>query len=390
VKPWLLVSGDFVKTGGMDRANYAMAWYLAKQGHEVHLVAHRAAEELTKLPNVTLHEAKKPLGSYYLGRRQIDKLGREWGKTIAERGGRVLVNGGNCVWGDANWVHYVHAAYRPEVAGGRARRWMANWKRKAFLAEERKALMAAKVVIANSQRTRDDLMQKVGVDAKRIKTVYLGTDSAEVRPATGAERVEKRAELGWPMDLPVAVFVGALGDRRKNFDTVLEAWRLLAKRNFECSLAVVGHGSELPAWRTRVSAAGLTETIRFMGFRNDVPALIRAADVMIAPARYEPYGLGVHEALCSGVPAVISAMSGVCEKLPMELRDLLVHDECNADEVARRVMAWGTSRQRYRPILLGVSQSLRQWTWDRMAEEMVRVIEVAGGEGEKPVMRMSA
>jgi len=345
---------------------------------------------LTKLPNVTLHEARKPLGSYYLGRRCIDQLGQEWARTISVRGGRVLVNGGNCQWGDANWVHYVHAAYQPEVAGGRARRWMANWKRRAFLAEERKALRAAKIVIANSQRTRNDLIEKVGVDSQRIRTVYLGTDAAEIRPATGAERQEKRDELGWPADLPVGIFVGALGDRRKNFDTVLEAWRLLGKRRFECALAVVGHGAELPAWQKRVGAAGLTDHIRFMGFRNDVPALLRAADVMIAPARYEPYGLGVHEALCSGIPAVVSASSGVCEKLPTELRDLVVHDESNADELARRVMAWGASRQRYRPILLGVSQSLRQWTWDRMAEEMVRVIEVAGNEGEKPAMKLSA
>jgi hypothetical protein len=38
MKPYLLVTGDFVKTGGMDRANYALAHYLARQGGEVHLV----------------------------------------------------------------------------------------------------------------------------------------------------------------------------------------------------------------------------------------------------------------------------------------------------------------------------------------------------------------
>ncbi|HSI31973.1 MAG: glycosyltransferase family 4 protein [Phycisphaerae bacterium] len=390
MKPWLLVSGDFVKTGGMDRANYALAWYLAGRGHEVHLVAHRAADELLRLPNVTLHAAAKPLGSYYLGRRHVDKLGRKWARQIAARGGRVLVNGGNCNWADANWVHYVHAAYRPEVAGGLARRTVAGWKRRAFLSEERKALGAARIVIANSRRTRDDLVEHLGVDERRVRTVYLGTDAANVRPGTAVERAEKRRELGWDADVPVAVFIGALGDRRKNFDTVLAAWERLNRQRFECALAVIGHGAELPAWRERARAAGLGETIKFLGFRDDVPAVLRAADLMVAPARYEPYGLGVHEALCSAIPAVVGARSGVCERLPGELRDLIVADEEDADELADRVAAWGAARGRYRAIMVGVSQTLRQWTWDRMAEEMVRVIEVTGSEGGGDVMRMSA
>ena len=39
MKPFLLVSNDFVTTGGMDRANHALAMYLARKGHPVHLVA---------------------------------------------------------------------------------------------------------------------------------------------------------------------------------------------------------------------------------------------------------------------------------------------------------------------------------------------------------------
>ena len=37
---YLLVAADFVKTGGMDRANFALADYLAKQDYPIHLVAY--------------------------------------------------------------------------------------------------------------------------------------------------------------------------------------------------------------------------------------------------------------------------------------------------------------------------------------------------------------
>ena len=45
-RPWLIVSGDFVETGGMDVANMKLAEYLVARCVEVHLVAHRVSGEL--------------------------------------------------------------------------------------------------------------------------------------------------------------------------------------------------------------------------------------------------------------------------------------------------------------------------------------------------------
>jgi glycosyltransferase involved in cell wall biosynthesis len=390
MKPWALVTGDFVRTGGMDVANHALAHFLARGGREVHLVAHRVADDLLKLPNVRFHPAKKPLDSYYLGRKHLDRLGRRVAEAVAARGGRVLVNGGNCRFGDVNWVHYVHAAYEPEQAGNLPRQLVARWKRSAFLDEERRAVAMARVVVTASAVSRRHVVDHLGVPESRVETVYYGVDAAAVRPTTAAERATTRTMMGWPAEAPVALFVGALGDRRKGFDTVFDAWLGLGRRGAgDLRLAVIGRGAELPAWRERVAASGLGDRVSFLGFRNDVPQLVRAADVLVAPSRYEPYGLSVHEALCSGIPAVASACSGVSEKFPGELRDLLIADENDAGELADRLAKWLGARQRYRGVMLGVSQGLRQWTWDHMAEAMVRAVEGRGGGGGT-VMKMSA
>src|SRR5947209_14864624 len=108
MKPCLLVSGDFVRTGGMDVANFSLARYLADQGRDVHLVAHRVDDELLRRPNVHVHHAPKPLRSYFLGEPLLDRLGRYWASRLENRDVRVLVNGGNCSWAATNWVHYVH------------------------------------------------------------------------------------------------------------------------------------------------------------------------------------------------------------------------------------------------------------------------------------------
>src|SRR4051812_46729055 len=114
---WLLVTGDFTPLGGMDRANHALASYLARrEGNEVHLVTHRAWPDLTAFPNVRLHRVARPFGKHMLGLPLLARAGMRRARRLAGLGGRVVVNGGNCAWGDVNWVHYVHAAWRPRPA----------------------------------------------------------------------------------------------------------------------------------------------------------------------------------------------------------------------------------------------------------------------------------
>jgi glycosyltransferase involved in cell wall biosynthesis len=111
-----------------------------------------------------------------------------------------------------------------------------------------------------------------------------------------------------------------LGDRRKGFDTLFNAWRLLCREpDWDAIIAAVGPGAELPFWETRVADAGLRDNIRFLGFRTDVPALVRAAEALVRPARYEAYGQGVHEAVCRGLPAIVSASAGIAERYPADL-----------------------------------------------------------------------
>ena len=113
----MIVAGDFVRTGGMDAANHALAGWLARSGTETHLVAHRVADDLASLPGVRFHPVPRPLGSHTLGFPLLDRAGRRVAKSLDGRDPVVLANGGNCRAGNAVWLHYVHAAYAPEVAG---------------------------------------------------------------------------------------------------------------------------------------------------------------------------------------------------------------------------------------------------------------------------------
>jgi glycosyltransferase involved in cell wall biosynthesis len=373
VSPSLLVTGDFVTTGGMDRANHALASYLARQGRPVHLVAHRVAEDLLALPGVVWHRVPKLLGSYFLSEPLLRRAGMIWGRRLAAQGGRVVVNGGNCPFPDVNWVHYVHAVYRPATAGGLLRRFKAAWADRSARAAERRALGRARLVITNSERTRQDLLSSLDLHPERVRTVYYGVDPERFAPLDPAEKDRRRERHGWASGRPLAVFIGALGDRRKGFDTLYAAWKqCCADPGWDADLLVIGSGAELPAWQARASADGLAERVRFLGFRRDVPELLPACDVLVAPTRYEAYGLGVHEALCSGVPALVSRSAGVAERYPAGLHGLLLDDPEDVADLAARLRTWYGQRTELQTQTAELAARLRGWTWDHMAEAIVR------------------
>lgn len=382
--PIVIVTGDFRRTGGMDMANFALASHLARRGVELHLVAHQVADELRDFANVAVHIVPKPAGSYFLGASLLERAGRKWARRTTARGGRVIVNGGNCRWGDINWVHYVNAAYQPTVATGLARQLKGRVERRYYLAAERESLSIARLVIANSERTKRDLIERLGVRDDRVATEYYGIDAEKFGPIVHDERERARCDLGWPEDQPVALFIGALGDRRKGFDTLFAAWRRLGDRPArDARLAVVGAGAEAPIWKARAERDGLGDRMTFLGFSDRVASILAASDLLVHPVRYEAYGLGVHEALCRGLPAIVSARAGVAERFDAALRPLLLPDPESVDQLVERLESWHAERPKWARAAAAFGETLRLRDWDAMAEAIGNRIAASGSESSQ-------
>jgi len=374
--PWLVVAGDLTPLGGMDAANHALARFLGSHGSEVHLVTHRAWPDLADIPSVTVHEVWRPFNRHLLGKPLLARAGRRVWRRLSPRGVHAVVNGGNCRVAAANWVHYLHAAYEPHLAVSSGRRLKSAVAYRRDLDAERKALGEARVIICNSERTRRDVTAKLGIAGDRVRVVYYGSDPVRFGPVTDVQRASARRALGCSTDRPLIGFVGALGDRRKAFDTVFAAWTTLCARpEWDADLVVVGSGSELPLWQQRAREAGLAERIRFLGFRADVPDILAALDALVHPARYEAYGLSVHEALCRGVPAFVTATAGVAEHYPASLGDLLIKNPDSAPELAAQLIAWRPCLERIRILVAPLAATLRSRTWDMMAQEIVECVE---------------
>jgi glycosyltransferase involved in cell wall biosynthesis len=380
--PYLIVSGDFVKAGGMNQPNYELARYLADEGFKTHLVGFRVADDLASHPGITFHRVPKPGGSYFLSQPLLSRLGRRWARAIAADKGRVIVNGGCCDWDDINWVHHVQAVFGPQVGTGWARRLKNRAQRRIDLTAERRIVPRARLAITTTERVKRDLIERLGSPLERVHAIYLGIDPMVFRPPTVDERAAARHTLGaggGRSARPLVAFIGALGDSRKGFDTLFGAWaQLCAEPAWDADLAVVATGTELAWWRKRADSAGLASRMRFLGFDRSetfVARVLWGCDALVLPSRYEGYGRPVQEAFCCGVPALVSRASGIAEQYPAELADLIIPDAEDVADLAARLRRWRMAATAWREQIRPFAEALRDHTWRRMAEQIVELAE---------------
>jgi len=378
--PVLIITGDFVPTGGMDRANLALAEALAAHGRTLHLVAHRADESLLARPNVTLHKVPRPLGSHWLGSPLLNLYGQRVAHRLARSGPRplVVVNGGNCrtPFATINWTHYVHAAWEPEANPGQglARSLKTRLARRAFLSHEKTAFRQAPLIVANSHLTANQVHDMHQVPPDRIHVIHYGSDPATFGPVAAEERRQSRQMLGLQHDTPTILFVGALGDSRKGFDILFDAWRVLngLRPGWSARLLVVGSGASVPKYQEAVEAAGLAGQITFLGFRRDVPQLLAAADLLVSPARYEAYGLNVHEALCRGCAVLVSAQAGVAQRLPAE-SPMRLPPDLGPELLAHALTHWLEHPSAYQNQAVEMGKMLQKETWDIQMQKLIQL-----------------
>jgi glycosyltransferase involved in cell wall biosynthesis len=374
--PWAIVASGFDREGATDQLNAALARYLIGLGIPVELVGHRFADEFIGRGGVRLHRVRKPLGSFFLGESGLDRVGGVVAARLTARrpDARVLVNGVNCAWPDLNWIHFVHHAAQRKGGGGP--RWLRVKDRlEAHRASrrERSLLCRARSLIVNSERTRNDLIEKLALSADRMIKVYPATDQP-VRPATTAERAAARAWLELGAE-PVIAFVGGLRhDHHKGFDSLWRAWRELCSRpDWSATLVVAGGGRMLEPWRRTVAGAGLGARVRMLGHSRRVAEVLAASDLLVSPTRYDAYGLNVHEAIAAGIPAMVTASAGVAERFPAELCDMLIRDPENSGDLVKRLLAWSTSRAELPRRFTVFSAALRACDSSDMARQIVEL-----------------
>ena len=373
--PWVVVAGGFHDRGGMDRANAALVRHLLDAGTPVHLVGHEIDRGFVAHPLTTTHVVRRPRGLPGIAERLLERAGVQVAAAVTRRTplARVVVNGGNCRWPDINWVHALHAAW-PVRDDGAA--WWSRYRNTSLKALARRreaaAVGQARLVIANSDATRQGIVDRLGVSRERLRTVYLGSDPAwnVVEPT---ERAAARAAIGVPASVAVVAFVGALGsDINKGFDVLWSAWQqLLARGDWDAHLVVAGDGWRRREWQREAERATARGSVHFLGFTAKVREALAASDLLVSPVRYEAYGLNVHEALCCGLPVMVTRTAGVVERFDAAMAPALLPEAVTASDLADRLRGWRRDLPGWRASAASTVHRIRSRSWADMAAEIV-------------------
>jgi glycosyltransferase involved in cell wall biosynthesis len=235
------------------------------------------------------------------------------------------------------------------------------------------SLRRARRVIAVSEFTREDLIDRYRVDPDRVVAIRNGV-AARFRPDPEAAADARRHHR---LERPFVLFVGAL-QPRKNAPALLEAFaRLRGHDDVELVIAGGDRGG-LAEVRERIRELALGNRVRLLGHVSEaaLPGLYSAAELLAFPSLYEGFGLPALEAMACGTPVCASVTTGLGEAVGDAG---LTFDPRSAEEISECVRRLLEDDQLRATLRANGLERAARFTWRRSAEATAAVYREAIG-----------
>jgi glycosyltransferase involved in cell wall biosynthesis len=181
-----------------------------------------------------------------------------------------------------------------------------RWWRTAL---ERVATATADRFVCVSQSVAE-FSRRRGFAAEKLAVIPNGVDLARWQEAEPANF----AQLGLPTGRRILLFVGRL-DKQKGLDRFFGELPALFRELPQHDLVLVGAGQQQEALGRRASAAEWGHRVHFLGWRDDVPALMSGCEMLVLPSRWEGMPNVVLEAMAAGKPVIATQSEGTVELL---------------------------------------------------------------------------
>ena len=188
--------------------------------------------------------------------------------------------------------------------------------------------------------TSREILQRYGFELRQsrrpmVSVVHCGLDVTKFNQRCDCDRLSALREFGWPEESRIVLFAGRLDraldvdhpQNHKNSWFALNVVRAAIDKQPSVRLLMAGAGDEQrQQLQTCIESWGLKNKLRLIGVREDIPRLMRAADVLFFPSRQEGLGMVAVEAQAAGLPVLAStAVPRECVVIP-ELYSALALD----------------------------------------------------------------
>jgi UDP-glucose:(heptosyl)LPS alpha-1,3-glucosyltransferase len=205
-----------------------------------------------------------------------------------------------------------------------------------------------RLIIANSQRGRDEIVRHYGTDPARIAVLYTGVDLEAFHPRRRPERraaVRRSADVGHGE--MVLLFVGS-GYERKGLGALLRAMDVLRRDAGQLRLHLLVAGRREARYERAAQRLGLGTLVTFLGGASNVVDLYAGADAFILPSLYDPFSNACLEAMAAGLPVITSRANGTSELIEDGREGLVLDDPTDPGAIAKAILAVGDPAVRER------------------------------------------
>lgn len=227
---------------------------------------------------------------------------------------------------------------------------------------EYEGLLEADKVIANSNYTKQNVIEAYKINPDKIEVVHWGIDDV---PKLDVEKFDEKTVL----------FLGRM-TLQKGPEYFVQAAEKVIEYEPTTKFVMVGDGDMLPRMMNYVGEKGIAKNFIFTGRLkgNDVHKAFRKADLYVMPSVSEPFGLVALESLKNKTPVIISKQSGVSEVL----KNALAVDFWDTHELANKILGVLKYPPLYEELKQNGIKEVKEHDIDKPAEKVLNVYKKFG------------
>ncbi|MBL4585824.1 MAG: glycosyltransferase family 4 protein [Flavobacteriales bacterium] len=278
-----------LRKGGLETRLLNYLRFFVDEGHEVHLIVSKVDPNVSISDSIIIHQVNlkivpKPIRMWFFNKgiacvmeRNTFDLSLSLGRTSHQD--LVLCPGTHLGYMDALGIRFRGPIDRMNI----------------YL--DKLAYRDSKLILAASEKIRDELVEFANVPESKIRILYPPTNTAIFNQSGVHKKAEMRNKYGFSEKKKSLLFV-TTGNHLKGYGFLLKLMKELKGENVELVIAGV------KPMETQL------KNVHYLGYSENVNELMWAADALIHPAIYEAYAQVVSEALLCGLPVIISDKVG--------------------------------------------------------------------------------
>ena len=227
-------------------------------------------------------------------------------------------------------------------------------------------------IIASAEFIKRDMSAVTGIPESRVDVIGEGVDLKEFHPGVCGRGI--REEFGIPEDAPVFGMI-AMIRRDKGHKHFLKAAAEVLKQFPAARFLIVGDGEERQVrkltQRVLKEFPGQPSPVILAGYREDVPEILSAIDVLVVPSLHEAQTIVIPQAFATGKPVIASEVGGIPEIVTNEENGLLVPAGDDRELASAMLRLAGSPELRHRLGAAGLDLARRELVFDRKVELLI-------------------